>query len=124
MSALLKILFFIGDSLFLNTSILLSFTFSVGSSSSNSDKVYLLVFSNLAWLFLILVSNPYNLNKGWSVSKTVKSQLAFVFIHLLVVASLIFFFDRRYSLIQIGMIYGIFVPLFFSWKIIVYYFRK
>jgi putative colanic acid biosynthesis UDP-glucose lipid carrier transferase len=124
MSALLKILFFIGDSLFLNASILLSFTFSVGSSSSNSDKVYLLVFSNLAWLFLILVSNPYSLNKGWSVSKTIKSQLAFVFIHLLVVASLIFFFDRRYSLTQIGMIYGIFVPLFFSWKIIVYYFRK
>ncbi|MFM9839149.1 MAG: exopolysaccharide biosynthesis polyprenyl glycosylphosphotransferase [Cyclobacteriaceae bacterium] len=124
MSALLKILFFIGDSLFLNASILFSFSFIGSIRLSTSDKAYLLVFSNLAWLFLVLVSNPYNLNKGWSVSKTIKSQLAFIFIHLLVVASLIFFFNKRYSTTQIGMIYAFFVPLFFSWKIIVYYFRK
>jgi Undecaprenyl-phosphate glucose phosphotransferase len=73
---------------------------------------------------LVLVSNPYNVNKAWSVSKILKSQLSFIFIHLLVVASLIFFFGKRYEIIQIGMIYGIFVPLFFFWKIVAYYFRK
>jgi hypothetical protein len=122
MSALFKVFFFIGDSLFLNFSIFFSFLFIVGSNSS-SEKAYLFIFSNLAWLFLVLVSNPYNVNKAWSVSKILKSQLSFIFIHLLVVASLIFFFGKRYEIIQIGMIYGIFVPLFFFWKIVAYYFR-
>jgi len=123
MSTLLKLLFFVGDTLFLNLSISFSFSIVRGTHSS-SDLTYLFIFSNLAWLFLILVSNPYDLNKGWSVSKILKSQLSFIFIHLLVVASLIFFFDRRYAVFQIGMIYGIFVPLFFCWKIVAYYFRK
>lgn len=123
MSTLVKILFFVGDTLFLNLSI--SFSFSiVGGTHSSSDLTYLFIFSNLAWLFLVLVSNPYNLNKSWSLSKILKSQLSFIFIHLLVVASLIFFFDRRYAVFQIGMIYGIFVPLFFCWKIVAFYFRK
>src|SRR5260221_7440666 len=125
MSNLIKILFFLGDVFFLNLSILLS-AFLVGSSHDGNigDKVYLLIFSNLAWLFLTLVSNPYNLSKGWSVSKVIKSQLAFVFIHLLVVAALILFLRRSYSPIQIGLMYMIFVSLFFSWKMIIYYFRK
>lgn len=89
-----------------------------------ADKVYLLIFSNLAWLFLVLVSNPYNVTKGWSASKMIKSQMAFIFIHLLIVASLIFFFKKNYSVLQIILIYGLFITLFFSWKVITYYFRK
>ena len=126
MPTLVKILFFLGDIFFLNISILLSFI--IGKESTylidTGDKVYLLIFSNLAWLFLVMVSNPYNVTKGWSASKMVKSQLAFIFIHLLIVASLIFFFKRTYSFNQIGMIYGLFVVIFFSWKAITYYFRK
>lgn len=122
----IKILFFLGDLFFLNISILASFLLNGGLSYANtaSDKAYLLIFSNLAWLFLILVSNPYNVTKGWSASKMIKSQLAFVFIHLLIVASLIFFFKRTYSVIQIGLLYGLFLIFFFSWKVIIYYLRK
>ena len=122
MSSLLKILFFIGDSLFLNFSILFSFLFTAPMSSSES--AYQFIFTNLTWLFLILVSNPYNVNKGWSISKILKSQLSFMFIHLLVVASLIFFFNKKYAFIQVWIIYGVFVPMFFFWKLVAYYLRK
>lgn len=121
MSAFLRTLFFVGDLFFLNISILLSFGVA---SSTMGDRAYLLVFSNLAWLFLVMVSSPYNVNKGWSVSKIFNSQLAFIFIHLLVVASLIFFFRRQYAILQIGTIYLLFIPLFFLWKVITYYLRK
>lgn len=121
MSNLLKILFFVGDVFFLNASIFLSFGIA---PSTMADRVYLFIFSNLSWLFLVLVSSPYNFNKGWSISKLFKSQVAFIFIHLLVVGSLIFFFHRQYSAIQISLIYVLFVPLFFLWKIVTYYLRK
>jgi putative colanic acid biosysnthesis UDP-glucose lipid carrier transferase len=118
-----RLFFFFGDLFFLNGSILLSFSFSIHQSNL-SDKVYLLVFSNLAWFYLALVANPYNVDKGWSVSKILKTQLAFLFIHLLVVASLIVFLKKNYSIYQIGLIYALFIPVFFSWKIVVYYLRK
>jgi putative colanic acid biosysnthesis UDP-glucose lipid carrier transferase len=124
MSEFIKVLFFIGDLLFLNLSILASFYLNRIESSSFEGKIYLLIFSNLAWLFLVLVSNPYNLNKSWSLSKIVKSQFIFIFIHLLVIASLVFFFKKRYDFFQVSLVYIFFIPLFFSWKIISYYFRK
>jgi len=124
MSGFSKVLFFFGDLLFLNFSIYFSFYLSEESDSAFVDKVYLLIFSNLAWFFLVMVSNPYNVNKGWSASKILRSQLAFIVIHLLVVASLVYFLKRNYSVLQVGLVYGIFVPLFFSWKIISYYFIK
>lgn len=125
MSAITRFLFFLGDLIFLNFAIVFSFSLGEGyGHTQNSDKAYLFIFSNLAWLYLILVSNPYNLNKGWSLSKTAKTQLAFIFIHLLVVASLVFFLKKTYSPVQVGFIYLIFVPFFFIWKIFTYYIRK
>jgi putative colanic acid biosynthesis UDP-glucose lipid carrier transferase len=117
----LRTLFFIGDLFFLNVSVLIS---SLMMSSDVTDRTYLLVFSNLAWLFLVMVSSPYGIHKGWSVAKIMNSQFAFIFIHLLVVASLIFFFRRQYSVWEIGAIYLFFVPLFFLGKIATYYLRK
>jgi len=125
MSFIIRILFFLGDLVLLNLGVVLSLHMVNGPDSAHiSDDVYLLIFSNLAWLYLSLVSNPYNLTKAWSVSKTVKTQLAFLFIHLLVVASLIFFFNKSYSVYQIGFIYLMFIPLFFLWKIATFYLRK
>lgn len=124
MSGFIKVLFFIGDLLFLNLSIYLSFYLYGTEASSFEGKIYLLIFSNLAWLFLVLVSNPYNLNKSWSLSKIIKSQFIFIFIHLLVIASLVFFFKKAYDLFQISLVYILFLPFFFSWKVISYYFRK
>jgi putative colanic acid biosynthesis UDP-glucose lipid carrier transferase len=70
------------------------------------------------------MSTPYNLNKGWSMLRLIRGQVAFILVHLLVVASLIFFFKRNYSAIQIGLIYLLFVPFSFSSKILIYYFKK
>ncbi len=123
MSATAKFLLFLGDLLFLNCAILSSSLLGEGIDRV-SDNIYLLIFSNLSWLYLTLVSNPYNLTKGWSLSKALRIQLVFIFIHLLVVASLISFLGKKYSFSQIGFIYLVFVPVFFLWKICIFYLRK
>lgn len=122
MNSLIKILFLLGDLLFLNLCIY--FSIQIAATPFDSSAAYLFSFSNLTWFFLVLVSNPYNVNKGWSVSKIFRSQVVFIFIHLLVIVSLILFLQQHYSLFQIGLIYTLFIPSFFSWKIISYYFRK
>jgi Undecaprenyl-phosphate glucose phosphotransferase len=123
MSALLRFVFFLGDLLFLNLSIVLSYSFFdveiLGEQKTNS--VYLFIFSNLTWLFLIVVSNPYNYSRSWGIPKIIKSQLSFIFIHLLVVASLIFFFKKNYAPSQIVTMYLLFVPTFFAWKLFLVY---
>jgi Undecaprenyl-phosphate glucose phosphotransferase len=125
MSGLNKVVFFVLDLILLNLSIYFYFIFkNEPYSSLNSDRIYLFVFSNLAWLFLTMVSSPYNLNKGWSLSKVVKAQAAFIFIHLLVVASLIFFFKKSYSLTSIGLMYVLFISVSFISKVIVFYLRN
>src|SRR5882762_8549782 len=125
MSGLLRTLFFIGDLVLLNLAIILSLKIMNGSWAINtSSSIYLLIFSNLSWVYLITISSPYNVNKGWSISRLIRSQLAFLFVHLLVVTSLIFFFKLNYSIIQIVLIYSFFVPFFLGFKIITYYLRK
>ncbi len=126
MNGSLRALFFVGDIVFLNLSVILSLYLTAPEGRTNIwiDNVYLLILSNLAWLFLVLVSSPYNVNKGWTLSKTAKSQIAFVFIHLLVVVALAFFFKQSYSYLQISLIYLFFIPAFFAFRIVSFYFRK
>jgi putative colanic acid biosysnthesis UDP-glucose lipid carrier transferase len=126
MTGSLRVLFFVGDILFLNISVVLSLFFTASGEVDNIwiSNIYLIVLSNLAWLFLVLVSSPYNVNKGWTLSKTARSQIAFVFILLLVIVALVFFFRQRYSYFQIALIYLLFIPVFFAFRIISFYFRK
>lgn len=123
MSGLIRAIFFLGDLVFLNLSIFFSYSFLqielTGQERINS--IYLFIFSNLAWLFLITSSNPYSLSRNSGVARIVKNQLSFVFIHVLVVISLIFFLKRSYAPFQIGLLYLLFVPPFFLWKIFVMY---
>jgi Undecaprenyl-phosphate glucose phosphotransferase len=123
MSVLLRVAFFVGDLIFLNLSIVYSYSLFnvklIGEERVNS--IYLFIFSNLAWLFLIVVSNPYNFSRNWGISKVFKSQSSFIFIHLLVVASLIFFFKKNYAPLQIGVMYFLFFPVFFLWKLSILY---
>jgi putative colanic acid biosysnthesis UDP-glucose lipid carrier transferase len=122
MQSLVKVFFLIGDLLFLNLCIY--FSLNITESPIDSSAIYLLIFSNLTWFFLVLVSNPYSINKGWSVSKIFRSQVVFIFIHILVIVALIYFLKQHYSVFEIALIYVLFVPLFFSWKIVSYYLRK
>lgn len=125
MTNLIKGLLFSGDLILLNASILISaFIWNEEFKWSDTNNIYLLIFSNLVWLFLVMVSTPYNVTKGWSISKILKSQFAFLFVHLLVVASLFFFFDKKYSATQIGLIYLFFIPLFFFYRVFLFYLRK
>lgn len=112
------------DLLLLNLSIFISMNLAGGSFQHGVSNVYLVAFSNLAWFFLVLVSTPYNVTKGWSLPRILKAQVAFLFIHLLVVASLVFFFNQNYSLFQIGIMYAVFLPTFFGYRMLTLYFRK
>ena len=119
-------LLFLSDILLLNLSVFAAFYF-YDNSFLAIDKVgfiYLVIYSNLAWLFLVMVSAPYGLTKGWTVSKILKNQVAFLFIHLLVIASLVIFFHKNYSLFQIVFIYLLFTPLFFGYRLLIFYFKK
>jgi len=114
MSSFARILFLIGDVLFLNLSMIPSCYFL--GHMPKAHIVYFFIFSNLTWLFLIAVASPYSFSKNWDGAKTIKNQFIFIFIHLLVVTSLIFFYDRQYTPIQILLVYVFFTPLFYSSK--------
>ncbi len=123
MTSLVRVLFFFADLFFLNLAIYVSYLTRF-SASDDANRLYLVIYSSLAWLFLVLVSNPYGITKNWTLSKIIKSQFVFLFIHLLVVASLILFFKKSYTFPQIGTIYLVFVPIFFLWKLAIFYVRK
>ncbi len=115
--------FFIGDLLLLNLAILLSYTI-LGIDileGERANSIYLIIFSNLAWLFLSAVSAPYQVSRNWGISKIVKSQLSFIIIHLLVVASLIILYRKNYLPEQIGLMYLLFAVSFSLWKLMVLY---
>jgi putative colanic acid biosynthesis UDP-glucose lipid carrier transferase len=123
MPQLIRLLFIIADLLFLNLSIYLSYLTQF-SRGDQVNELYLIIYSNLAWFFLVLVANPYSVSKSWSLTKIFKSQFVFLFIHLSVVVSLIFFFRRSYSIQQIAIVYVIFIPCFYLFKFFVLYLRK
>lgn len=126
MSSFLRILFFAVDLLLLNLSIVVASSLhgDLSGTTSQVGTIYLLMYSNLAWLFLVMVSAPYGITKAWSVYRILKNQAAFILIHSMVIAALVVFFRREYSINQIVFIYFFFVPLFFLSKMVVYYLRK
>lgn len=104
----------LGDLFLLNASITASYLL-VGSSPFGGelmDSIYLFIYSNIAWLFLIIVINPYSSSRDRRL-QNFTNQIAFLFIHLLIIASLIFFFKRTYVPFQIALIYILFIPSFF-----------
>jgi putative colanic acid biosysnthesis UDP-glucose lipid carrier transferase len=117
------VLFFIGDLVLVNISIILSYRIVNQSILGNelTNSVYLFIFSNLGWLFLVLVSNPYNFGRSFGILRIFKSQMSFIFVHMLIVASLTIFFKKSYLPIQLAAMYGLFIPFFFLWKLIILY---
>jgi undecaprenyl-phosphate galactose phosphotransferase/putative colanic acid biosynthesis UDP-glucose lipid carrier transferase len=123
MSATLRIFFSISDLIFLNLSIYISYFFLgiVIEAEQAINFTYLILFSNLGFIFLILVSNPYGFSRRVGFPRFIKSQLSFIFIHLLIVASLIFFFKKHYKPSQLVVMYALFMAAFFLWKLFVLY---
>jgi len=113
----------IGDVTLLNFSIWLAISIA-GSGLQSSSSIYLFIFSNLTWLFLIAVARPYSFARNWDTPETLRNQLIFILTHLLVVASLIFFYGKNYSLVQVMFIYLIFAPAFFLWKLFALYAKR
>lgn len=126
MSSSEKVIFFLLDTILLNLSMISVFYFLDSGIGYDhlSELIYLAIFSNISWLFLVLVSSPYNLTKGWPVSMIIKHQAAFLFILLLVIFSLIFFFQKQYQLLSVVLFYLFFSIAYFTHRVGYYYFRK
>lgn len=120
-----KYLFFIGDVLLLNLAIVSSlYLFTDRSlSETHAAPAYLLVYSNLTWLFLVLISAPYSVTKGWAPSKILKNQVIFIVAHLLVIASLIMLFNKEYTFKEVVGIYALFIPAYFAYRVSIFYLR-
>jgi len=123
MGFVLRLGFFIADLLLLNVAILLSYSlFGVEVlGPERVNTIYLFVFSNLTWLFLVVVSNPYNVSVTWGLRKIIRSQLSFILIHLLVVTGLIILLRKSFLPQQLAVMYLIFVPTFFLTKYLTFY---
>lgn len=121
-----KIIFFFLDTFLLNLSMISAFYFFDPGIwyQHRTELIYLLIYSNISWLFLVLVSSPYSLTKGWSVTNILKHQAAFLFIHLLIIFSLVLFFQKQYQVFPVVFFYLVFAIVFFAYRIGYYYFRK
>jgi len=112
----------LSDIIFLNASI--AFAFYISGNAPKAHIIYFIAFSNLTWLFLIILSSPYSFSRNWDRPKTIKNQFIFISTHLLVVASLIFFYNREYTLIQVMLVYCFFTPVFYSSKFLASFFMQ
>jgi putative colanic acid biosynthesis UDP-glucose lipid carrier transferase len=123
LSVLFIILFVIGDLLLLNASIFLSYQLLaiklVGEELGNG--IYLFIFTNLVWFYVILLTNPYVVRRSAPLRILFRSQLSFLFVHLLVLLSLVLFFDKTYQFKQILLAYCIFIPILLFWRLLFFY---
>jgi len=117
-SSLLVFLFVAGDLAILNLALLLSYVFQNPSflEVNPTNGIYLFIFTNIAWFFLLLITNPYSVSSATQLKVIGRSHFSFVFVHLLVVISLVLFLDKKYSPLQIFLIYLFFNPLVFLWR--------
>lgn len=126
MSRNLRLILFFSDFVSLNFSLFIAIRLIEPDLVENLDSrvIYLFGFSNLSLSFLLLVSNPNDVSKGSGIARILKGQLAFIFIHLLLTLSLVFFFEQLYSFVLLVLVYGIFFSLYFLFRLLVFYIRN
>ncbi|CAN5482214.1 undecaprenyl-phosphate glucose phosphotransferase [soil metagenome] len=126
LSSLFAVLFILGDLCFLNLAIFFSYQLSSIAIEGQelANAVYFFIFSNLAWFFLLLITNPYTISSSTKFIVLLKSLFSFLFVHLLVLISLVFFFGKTYSAQQISLVYAIFIPAILLWKALYFYIVK
>lgn len=124
MSLFIKVLLVIGDIIIINLSLLFSYRWVDNYADVNHNYLYLSIFSNLSWLFIVLISTPYETTKGWAVSRIIKSQFSFVAIHIFIVSALMIFLHRNYEIEQIIVLYLCLIPSFFLFRLGTFFVRK
>lgn len=111
------------DLIFLNFAIVISYH-SRYSVEEDGNLVYLIIYSNLAWLFLTLVSNPYAVSRNWTLSKIIRSQVVFLLTHIFILVSLVLFLGKSYGVYQMAVVYATFIPAFILSKVGILFLRK
>lgn len=126
MPVLTRFIFFLFDIVLLNVAMLLALTVesSVFHHELGYDIFYLFAYTNAAWIFLVLVSSPYNLTKVWSLSRILRNQISFLLVHLLITLCLVVFLNRQLGVGLLVIFYGVFSISFFLYRLIFYFIRK
>ncbi len=118
----LVIVFAVGDLLLLNGTL----WFSGGARweltlVNDSNELYLAIFTNIQWFYLLLLTRPYRISRtpGWKAH--VQGQVSFVIMELIVILSLIMFFDKSYSGSSIAIFIMLFVLISAAWRVLFNY---
>lgn len=120
-----KTFLFLTDLILLNAALFGVFRLTMGGNPRVPlEEIYLIIFSNVAWIFLVLVTLPYHVNRTWQLSRLIKNQAAFLFVHLLVIASLTILYEVPINIVRLGVFYFAFIILFFGYRIVFLYLRR
>lgn len=119
-SKYLGIVHLVGDIILLNISFIISFwlRFSNFTPLFHQDYINLLIFFNVAWIFLILILKPYSIARTSRITEILRRHLSLVIFHLLLAAVYFVALENySYSREQVLLTYGIFIALLICWKV-------
>jgi Undecaprenyl-phosphate glucose phosphotransferase len=119
---LLIVAFAMGDLLLLNLALWISTSGRLELTLINdSNELYLAIFSNLQWFYLLLLTRPYRIGRSIGWKTHLQGQISFVVMELIVILSLIMFFDKSYSANTILIFFLLFIPVSTGWRLLFNY---
>lgn len=110
---------FAGDIILLNTSFILSYFLKFKGLDNLLAPPYLqlLIYANIAWIILALITSPYRLSRIVRFARLWRGHFTLIILHfLLITAFFVLFKAYYYSRIQLITNYAIFVALIFIWR--------
>jgi Undecaprenyl-phosphate glucose phosphotransferase len=111
---------FLGDLLILNFSFVLGYFIRFGKIEGVwlVPYLYLLIFVNIAWGIVAAVTDPYQIARTARVAKIIRSHLAIIILHLLLVTAF-FVFQKAYfySRLQLVLTYSFFIGIMLIWRV-------
>jgi len=119
-SQYLSPLLFLGDLIILNASFLLGYyiKFKELGSVIEFPYLYLIFFINIAWCLVAAVTYIYRIARISRVSKIIRTHLAIIILHLLLVTAF-FVFQKAYfySRLHLFYTYAIFIGFMLVWRV-------
>lgn len=125
-SVYLRLIFLLGDLSIINLVILVAFLGLGGSEDvSRHDVVFITLTSNVLWLFLSLVLNPYKFSRVSRFVKILRVHFTFIVTYFLALASVLFLFDASTpGLSTFGFIFMASLVLLFLWRVFYFYLNR
>jgi Undecaprenyl-phosphate glucose phosphotransferase len=122
----LRLIFLVGDLVILNVTIAIAtYLFPININLLSRELVTLVLVFNSVWLTLSFVINPYKFSRVSRFAKILRTHATFIFIHFLLVTSVLFLLDLgRISNFNLMVIFAIAVVFLFIWRVFYFYLNK